>query len=135
MAVGNNPNSPRQKMISLMYIVFIAIMALNVSSEVLDGFVLVEDSLHNTIDNSVQRNTIVSNELETYYQANPDKVREWYNKGVQVSKASEDIYGYVQELKEKIVKVADGKKGFASRLRIRLQMYRHDHRQRHHRHL
>jgi gliding motility-associated protein GldM len=111
MAVGNNPNSPRLKMINLMYLVFIAMMALNVSSEVLDGFVLVEDSLHNSIDNSTQRNEIVSNELETYYQANPDKVREWYNKGRQVSSASEDMYNYVQELKERIVKVADGKDG------------------------
>ena len=39
--IANNPNSPRQKMINLMYLVFIAMMALNVSSEVLDGFELV----------------------------------------------------------------------------------------------
>jgi gliding motility-associated protein GldM len=109
MAGVNNPNSPRQKMINLMYLVFIAMMALNVSSEVLDGFVLVEDSLHNSINNSTQRNEIVSNELETYYRANPDKVREWYNKGMQVKEASEDMYNYIQELKERIVRVADGK--------------------------
>lgn len=35
--ISNNPNSPRQRMINLMYLVFIAMMALNVSSEVLDG--------------------------------------------------------------------------------------------------
>ena len=43
--ISNNPNSPRQRMINLMYLVFIAMMALNVSSEVLDGFELVEGSL------------------------------------------------------------------------------------------
>jgi gliding motility-associated protein GldM len=117
MAVVNNPNSPRQKMINLMYLVFIAMMALNVSSEVLDGFVLVEDSLHNSIENSTQRNTIVSRELETYYQTNPDKVREWYSKGVQVNRASEDIYNYIQQLKERIVKVADGKDGDVNDIR------------------
>lgn len=42
--ISNNPNSPRQRMINLMYLVFIAMMALNVSSEVLDGFELVERS-------------------------------------------------------------------------------------------
>ena len=36
--ISNNPNSPRQRMINLMYLVFIAMMALNVSSEVLDGY-------------------------------------------------------------------------------------------------
>ena len=38
--ISNNPNSPRQRMINLMYLVFIAMMALNVSSEVLDGCLL-----------------------------------------------------------------------------------------------
>ncbi|MDR1557371.1 MAG: gliding motility protein GldM [Tannerellaceae bacterium] len=117
MAVGNNPNSPRQKMINLMYLVFIAMMALNVSSEVLNGFVLVEDSLQNTIHNATRQNALVSNELETYYQANPEKVREWYNKGVQVRKASDDIYTYVQELKERMVKVADGNDGDVTDIR------------------
>ena len=49
--ISNNPNSPRQRMINLMYLVFIAMMALNVSSEVLDGFELVEGSLRTSIDN------------------------------------------------------------------------------------
>ena len=44
--ISNNPNSPRQKMINLMYLVFIAMMAMNdTSSEVLSGFELVEKSL------------------------------------------------------------------------------------------
>ena len=53
--ISNNPNSPRQRMINLMYLVFIAMMALNVSSEVLDGFELVEGSLRTSIDNSSRR--------------------------------------------------------------------------------
>ena len=65
--ISNNPNSPRQRMINLMYLVFIAMMALNVSSEVLDGFELVEGSLRTSIDNSSRRNNIVADEMETYY--------------------------------------------------------------------
>ena len=79
--ISNNPNSPRQKMINLMYLVFIAMMALNVSSEVLDGFELVEDSLHASIDNSVHRNEIVADALNSSYESNPEKVKEWYLKG------------------------------------------------------
>ncbi|MDH6358405.1 gliding motility protein GldM [Parabacteroides sp. PF5-9] len=111
MAIGNNPNSPRQKMINLMYLVFIAMMALNVSSEVLDGFELVEDSLRTSIDNSSHRNEIVAGELDAYNKINPDKVGEWYEKGVKVKRASDDLFNYVQELKERIVKTADGKEG------------------------
>ena len=115
--IGNNPNSPRQKMINLMYLVFIAMMALNVSSEVLDGFVLVDDSLQTSIGNTSSRNDIISNELQTYYQANPTKAEEWYNKSIQVKKASDDIYGYISDLKERIVKIADGKDGDVNNIR------------------
>lgn len=109
--ISNNPNSPRQRMINLMYLVFIAMMALNVSSEVLDGFELVEDSLRTSIENSSNRNEIVNNELEAYYQTNPEKVREWYEKGKKVKHASDSLYNYVQELKTRIVQIADGEEG------------------------
>lgn len=111
MAIGNNPNSPRQKMINLMYLVFIAMMALNVSSEVLDGFELVEDSLRTSIDNSSHRNAIVSNDMDAYYQINPEKTKEWYDKKNVVKNASDSLYNYIQELKIRIVQTADGKNG------------------------
>ena len=84
--ISNNPNSPRQRMINLMYLVFIAMMALNVSSEVLDGFELVEGSLRTSIDNSSRRNKIVADEMEAYYQENPQKVGEWALKARQVKR-------------------------------------------------
>ncbi|MDL2256300.1 gliding motility protein GldM [Parabacteroides sp. OttesenSCG-928-K15] len=111
MAIGNNPNSPRQKMINLMYLVFIAMMALNVSSEVLNGFELVEDSLRTTINNATSRNNIVSSEMDNYYQVNPEKAGDWYVKKNEVKQAADSLFNYIQELKEKIVKAADGKNG------------------------
>ncbi len=45
MSLNTNPDSPRQKMINLMYIVLMAMLALNVSSDVLNGFSLVDESL------------------------------------------------------------------------------------------
>ena len=45
MAPNNNRLTPRQKMINLMYIVLTAMLALNVSSDVLNGFKQVEDGL------------------------------------------------------------------------------------------
>lgn len=48
MTVKKRPVSPRQKMINLMYIVLLAMLALNVSNEVLKGFDIVGDSLNRT---------------------------------------------------------------------------------------
>ena len=42
MAIKKRPVSPRQKMINLMYVVLMAMLAMNVSTEVLEGFSLVE---------------------------------------------------------------------------------------------
>ena len=56
MAANNNRLSPRQKMINLMYIVLTAMLALNVSSDVLNGFTQVESGLTRTNENVEQRN-------------------------------------------------------------------------------
>ena len=105
--ISNNPNSPRQKMINLMYLVFIAMMALNVSSEVLDGFELVQDSLRTSIENATHRNEIVAAELSSAYQSNPEKVREWYQKSAAVKQRSDSLYNYIQDLKQRIADLAE----------------------------
>ena len=56
MSLNTNPDSPRQKMINLMYIVLMALLALNVSSDVLNGFSLVDESLSRTTANSTVQN-------------------------------------------------------------------------------
>ncbi|MDR2233803.1 MAG: gliding motility protein GldM [Tannerella sp.] len=109
--IASNPNSPRQKMINLMYLVFIAMLALNVSSEVLDGFELVETSLRTSTKNSTLRNEEVKANLDRAYRANETKVSEWYEKGVQVKDRSDDLFNYINELKLRIVQAADGKNG------------------------
>ena len=50
--IKKRPVSPRQKMINLMYIVLMAMLALNVSNDVLKGFRLVGDSLQRTTTNA-----------------------------------------------------------------------------------
>ena len=56
MGSNNTRLSPRQKMINLMYIVLTAMLALNVSSDVLNGFTQVEEGLKRTNNNVEQRN-------------------------------------------------------------------------------
>ena len=56
MAIKKRPISPRQKMINLMYLVLMAMLALNISTEVLNGFSIVEESLNRTTANSSAEN-------------------------------------------------------------------------------
>jgi hypothetical protein len=61
MAIKKRYVSPRQKMINLMYVVLMAMLALNISTEVINGFSIVEDSLNRTIAGSSEENEQIYN--------------------------------------------------------------------------
>lgn len=103
--------SPRQKMINLMYIVLTAMLALNVSTDVLNGFKQVEDSLARSTDNASAQNRALYGELSAYNQTNPEKSGAWYGKATDVRQRTEQLVSYIDSLKLLIVRQADGKNG------------------------
>ncbi|WP_373736565.1 type IX secretion system motor protein PorM/GldM [Bacteroides heparinolyticus] len=111
MAIKKRPLSPRQKMINLMYVVLMAMLALNISTEVLNGFSIVEESLNRTTENSMKENRAVFGDLEAQMRNNPEKVKAWFEKATSVKDMSDSLYNFVQELKVQIVKEADGADG------------------------
>lgn len=119
MASQQNRMSPRQKMINLMYVVLMAMLALNVSSDVLNGFSLVEDSLLRTTANASASNEALYRDLQGQMEANPAKVKEWFDKAQYVKKISDSLYNYAEVLKVSIVKQADGADGDVKTCRTR----------------
>ena len=111
MAIKKRPVSPRQKMINLMYVVLMAMLALNVSTEVLEGFSLVEESLQRTTKNSASENAAIYGNFEAQMKANPQKVKAWFDKATAVKRMSDSLFNFAQELKVAIVKEADGEDG------------------------
>lgn len=111
MASNSNRLSPRQKMINLMYIVLTAMLALNVSSDVLDGFTQVHEGLRRSNDNVDSRNTQLYGQLEAFAQQNPEKGQQWYDKATEVRHATADMLTLIDSLKLEIVRKADGAKG------------------------
>lgn len=111
MSANNTRLSPRQKMINLMYIVLTAMLALNVSSDVLDGFTQVEDGLNRSNDNVEQRNNAILATLKAFNEQNPGKGQVWLDKAIEVRKATDKIYNLVDSFKVAIVKKADGENG------------------------
>ena len=109
MAIRRNYVSPRQKMINLMYVVLMAMLALNVSNEVLNGFTVVEESLGRTTSNSAKENEAIYNTFAAQMKQNPEKVRQWFEKSQAVKLMSDSLYNFAQQLKEAIVVEADGK--------------------------
>ena len=111
MAIKKKHISPRQKMINLMYVVLMAMLALNISSEVLNGFSIVEESLNRTTANSSKENEVLYGNFADQMKKNPQKVKEWFEKATAVKRMSDSLYNFAQALKVQIVREADGKDG------------------------
>lgn len=111
MAIKKKHISPRQKMINLMYVVLMAMLALNISSEVLNGFSIVEESLNRTTANSSKENEVLYGNFAEQMKKNPQKVKEWFEKATAVKRMSDSLYNFAQALKVQIVREADGKDG------------------------
>lgn len=114
MAGGSNNvarMSPRQRMINLMYIVLTAMLALNVSSDVLNGFSQVQEGIQRTNHNMSARNEVQFQYLEGLYRQNPAKAGVWYGKGVELRKRSGLLYDEIEQLKTAIARAADGEQG------------------------
>ncbi len=121
MAAGKNQSlakmSPRQKMINLMYIVLTAMLALNVSNDVLNGFSQVEEGLKRSNRTITSRNLLMMNKLQDFYNEHPEEGDSLLNAGNQVRNAADELYNFMDSLKTLIVKQADGPEGDVSKLK------------------
>lgn len=103
------PKEPRQKMINIMYLVLTAILALNVSAEVINAFKTVDKSLQNSTAN-------ISAANETIYKSLEDKLKDdksaeqakiWQPRAEQAKKYAADMNTYIETLKAELKKESD----------------------------
>lgn len=109
MKIKKNKVTPRQKMINLMYVLLMAMLAMNVSSDVLNGFSLVDESLSRSTVNATAQNEAMYGNFEQSMAQNPEKVREWYTRAQSVRAMSDSLYNFAEALKIRIAQEADGK--------------------------
>lgn len=108
MSSKNCPESTRQKMINMMYLVLTAMLALNVASEVLESFRIVDASLGQTLDNISRKNDQVYGAFDAAFMQNPAKVKEWKDKADAVKTKSSELITKIKDLKEKLVLASGG---------------------------
>ena len=109
----NCPETPRQKMIGMMYLVLTAMLALNVSTDILNGFTMVDQSMVLTIKAYDKRINLLYREFEAANEDNPEKIQEWYDKALEVRHRADSLYNAIYDFKEQIAILADGKKAVA----------------------
>ncbi|MCW0483139.1 gliding motility protein GldM [Gaoshiqia sediminis] len=108
MGTKNCPETPRQKMINMMYLVLLAMMALNVASEVLDAFRIVDTSLLQTLKSLDQKNDQLFASFNQAYELNQEKVKPWLDKANQVKSGVDSLLNKITDIKEEMVIRAGG---------------------------
>ena len=97
--------TPRQKLISLMYLVFITMLALNVSKEVLDGFGQMFKKLKQANERVVGANQVFYDLVKTNAEQQQGIWIDHLRTTNEIKKASDTFYNKIQEVKDKITEI------------------------------
>ena len=98
---GNHPSelSPRQRMINMMYLVLTALLALNVSKEVLDSFFEVNTGIVRTTNQFDTKNDETYLAFMQAVEQNPVKAGPWKDKAFQIKEKAGKLHANIQKLK------------------------------------
>ncbi len=106
--MAGGKETPRQKMIGMMYLFLTAMLALNVSKDVLHSFVQVNDSLSATVENFKEKNRSIYSDFDEQFSMNPTKVEKWHKLAKEVAERANKISKHIEDLKVEVVQEADG---------------------------
>lgn len=101
--MAGGKETPRQKMIGMMYLVLTALLALNVSKSILHAFVTVNKSLEETTENFGEKNDAAYGEFDVAYAEDAAKAGEWHKKAQEVKKLTLEMMSYIEQLKAKVL--------------------------------
>ena len=103
------PKEPRQLMINLMYLVLTAILALNVSAEIINAFFALEKGIMGTSKIVEKSNSDVKTSLEEWVKLKGnEKHAKWNDKATQAVAISKEFESYIEGIRKSIFDAAGG---------------------------
>lgn len=106
MAGGNL--SPRQKMINMMYLVLTALLALNISKDILESLTKLNQSLDDSAQTIQKKNEVIYNKFAKAASTSPATAGKWNNMALQAKSKSDKLYNELDELKHELIEVSGG---------------------------
>ncbi|MCL2414665.1 MAG: gliding motility protein GldM [Bacteroidales bacterium] len=105
--MAGGKQTPRQKLVSLMYLVFITMVALNVSTEVLRSFVIVNESMERTNENL--RDNVVSTHMmfERALAEDRDRFQENFDKAQEAQRLTAELREHIRLARRDLVVMAE----------------------------
>jgi hypothetical protein len=112
--MAGGKETPRQKMIGMMYLVLTALLALNVSKSILDAFVAIEENIQKANIVQADRGTGFYNDVTSELAATKGADQEAKKKKLnfvigqmdKINKETEDLIKFIDELKVEVLKSA-----------------------------
>ncbi|MFI4963717.1 MAG: hypothetical protein ACHP6H_07695, partial [Legionellales bacterium] len=108
MSAGGTVNPLRQQMINMMYLVLMALLALNVSADILKAFALVNKGLGKTNDDYAIKNKATMASFTKVYELDKEKAKVFYANALAAKAESDMMFKYIQSIKEIIAKKSEG---------------------------
>ncbi len=108
MSGGNCPETPRQKMIGMMYLFLTAMLALNVSGELLKAFVTMDEGFNQSRVTVEKKNSVLYNRFSNAYESNKEKVGEHWKEAQDIRTQADSLVHHIENLKILFAQTASG---------------------------
>ena len=106
--MSGGKQSPRQKMIGMMYLVLTALLALNISKEIINAFITIDDGLKLTNANFDKKNEMTYMAFAKAYDLDKIKAKVPYENAMKAKKLSADLCTYITGIRGKMVGLSAG---------------------------
>jgi hypothetical protein len=106
--MSSGKETPRQKMIGMMYLVLTALLALNVSKEILQGFVMVDESIGKSKLILDENNSRVQKAFEAYVNDGNFEAKPYLLKSIETQKSIRIVDAYIDSMKVMITRKTEG---------------------------
>jgi len=99
--MGGGKETPRQKMIGMMYLVLTALLAMNVSKTVLLGYIRVNEGMERSRDNLKENNKRLSEAFQKSIDGNP-AAKPYYERAKEAEKLFDEVIEYIEKVKKNV---------------------------------
>ena len=100
--MAGGKETPRQKMIGMMYLVLTALLAMNVSKQILKGYITVNESMEKSKKNLEENNKRVYESFENTINGNP-AAKPYFDKAKEAQKQLLDVIKYIDQVKSNVI--------------------------------
>lgn len=101
--MAGQKETSRQKMIGMMYLVLTALLALNISKDILDAFVIVNQSLAASSETTERKMNSLYTDFELARSIDPEKVQTYWDKSQQARGKARHIIEFIDSLKTDLI--------------------------------